>query len=161
MELTLLKRLLLRKKTYVVHNLVPLNFIIKITVHLKKLEKNLEKLRKSALIRHAKNDGNIGFTTRTKFKSSFPEKLTEDFFNENNISFKREERFSRWFVDFLLPGNIVVEIDGKQHLLPERKEKDKIKDEYLKSIGMRVIRIPYRKVDKEFYDQLRNVIDFL
>jgi very-short-patch-repair endonuclease len=53
---------------------------------------------------------------------------------------------------------IAIEIDGRQHELPERKAKDKIKDDYLVSYGWKVFRIKWQKLTKEFRDELKNKI---
>ena len=120
-----------------------------------------EKLRQNALRRHAKKDGNIGFTTRKKFEPSFPEKVTEDFFARHSIEFEREVRIGRWFADFVFNGNTVLEIDGKQHELPERKESDRRKDEYLVKNGYSVTRVPFNGLTPEFFEKLNEFLQRL
>jgi len=103
----------------------------------------MNNLRKSCSARikqrYADGDTSIGWQTRTK--ESYPEKFFRVALEKKEISFKREERIGRWFADFLI-GNLVLEIDGRQH--NDRKEKDAEKDEYLKSQGYLVTRIKWR-----------------
>ena len=97
---------------------------------------------------------------------SKPVKKIKEILTEYNIPFEVEKRFSDLFVirnkkkyplsfDFFLPeNNIVIEYDGEQHFKPQemfggenyyRKcvENDKIKDEYCRTNGIQIIRIPY------------------
>lgn len=113
-----------------------------------------QKLSVNAKTRHAKGDGNIGFRSRKKFQSSFPEKLTEEFFSKRGIKFDREVRLGKWFADFLFVGKIVLEIDGQQHQKPERKAKDEEKDIFLTSQGYRVVRVPFNGPNESFFEGL-------
>ena len=47
----------------------------------------------------------------------------------------------RYFIDFVLPGNIALEIDGGYHFQPDQIEKDKAREEDLTSIGYKVVRL--------------------
>ena len=104
-----------------------------------------------------------GWSHRNKFKQSYAEEYFEKLLNENNLfrnkDFEIEYKQGRWFVDFaFIPNKIAVEIDGKQHELPERKSSDQNKDSYLKNHGWTVFRIPWKKVNKEFYDFLNEKV---
>ena len=56
--------------------------------------------------------------------------------------------FSCYFLDFKI-GNIDLEIDGKQHNYEEQKEKDKIRDKYLRKAGYIVYRIKWKSINSE------------
>ena len=114
-----------------------------------------QKLSENARRRHAKADGNIGFTTRKKFQSSFPELLTEQFLDKRNVKYEREIRFGKWFADFVI-GKSILEIDGQQHRLPDRILKDKEKDAYLSSLGYQVTRIAFNAPNEQFFKELEN-----
>ena len=44
---------------------------------------------------------------------------------------------------------IALEIDGKQHNNIERKKSDKAKDKYLKKLGWKVYRIPWKEIKSD------------
>lgn len=53
--------------------------------------------------------------------------------------FRRQEVFGNYIVDFVsLEAKLIVELDGGQHL--EQQDKDRLRTEYLNSLGYRVIR---------------------
>ncbi len=53
-------------------------------------------------------------------------------------------------MDFFAPkARLVVEVDGSQHTISDPIEKDRIRDGYLTSLGLRVIRLNRREVLKE------------
>ncbi len=90
---------------------------------------------------------------------SYPEKL----FLENlevlnwgkKYSIIREYCVFPYFIDFAFVNEkVAVEIDGSQHLLEDRKERDNKKDELLLKNGWSVIRI----TDKEIKTNLDNVM---
>ena len=89
---------------------------------------------------------------------SYAEKFWIKVLDNNNISYVREYKLSNpnssqyYFLDFYIEigdRKIDLEIDGKQHLLPERIEHDRIRDEYVKSVGIEVYRIPWNKMISE------------
>ncbi len=53
-------------------------------------------------------------------------------------------------MDFFAPKTrLIVEVDGSQHPISDPIEKDRIRDGYLASLGLRVIRLNRREVLKE------------
>lgn len=46
----------------------------------------------------------------------------------------------RFIVDIFVPPNVVVEIDGPHHLSSIKSSRDEIKDEALRSLGLKVLR---------------------
>ncbi len=55
--------------------------------------------------------------------------------------FYRQKPIGDYIVDFFCPGaKLVIEVDGSQHFTDEKAEYDKIRDEYLSSLGLRVLR---------------------
>lgn len=90
---------------------------------------------------------------RTK-QISYPEKCFQNILIANGFDKKykiyREYSIFPYFIDFAFVDlKIAVEIDGSQHLLEERKISDMKKDELLRSLGWRVLRIT---VDKVIHD---------
>jgi len=55
--------------------------------------------------------------------------------------FYRQKPIGDYIVDFFCPGaKLIIEIDGSQHLVGETLEYDRIRDDYLSSFGLRVLR---------------------
>lgn len=66
------------------------------------------------------------------------------------IQFYRQKAIGEYIVDFFAPkARLVVEVDGSQHPISDHIEKDRIRDGYLTSLGLRVIRLNSREVLKE------------
>jgi len=91
---------------------------------------------------------------------SYPEKLCIQYIEKNGLNKKysivREYSVFPYFVDFaFLNEMIAIEIDGSQHLLPERKERDDKKDKLLNDLGWLVIRIS----EKEIKTNIENVFN--
>ena len=63
--------------------------------------------------------------------------------------FYRQKIIGDYIVDFYCPGaKLVVELDGGQHYYGEGIEKDKIRDEYMSTVGLKVLRFSDREVLK-------------
>lgn len=111
----------------------------------------------------AKNGTHNGFPSRKNKAPSFPEKVFIEWFNQKNIKFIRDLKANRFFIDFAFPEKMIgLEIDGGQHEWEERKIKDKIKDEILKSEGWTIIRIKWIKLtDKSYPILVEQFLDFI
>lgn len=85
--------------------------------------------------------------------TSYPERFWIEVLNNNDIGFKREYFFDKkYFLDFYIVVNgkkIDLEIDGKQHLREEHIGHDEIRDEYIKSKGLHVYRIPWNEINSD------------
>jgi very-short-patch-repair endonuclease len=56
--------------------------------------------------------------------------------------FLRQRPIGIFIADFYCHKlKLVIEVDGASHLLAKNRRRDKIKDRYIKSIGLRVMRI--------------------
>lgn len=104
------------------------------------------------------NNGTFsGWKSRTKCQPSFPEKITMEILSELSICLERELPVGKWFIDFAdCNRKIALEIDGKQHDLIERKMSDNKKDDFLKKNGWKVFRIKWKKLTKDFRQELKN-----
>jgi very-short-patch-repair endonuclease/predicted nucleic acid-binding Zn ribbon protein len=97
-----------------------------------------------------------GWASRSKLEPSFPEKVTIELIEELGFKLERELKVHKWFIDFAdIDRKIAVEIDGKQHELPERKASDSEKDAYLTSQGWQVHRIKWKKLTPESREELK------
>lgn len=89
-----------------------------------------------------------------KHQDTYPEIFFKNFFimlgYVEGIDFIREARFLRYRVDFFFRKcNIGIEIDGEQHYrFKEIQEKDRIRDQKLKEIGIEIIRVSWSEVSK-------------
>lgn len=101
-----------------------------LSIHFKKLSN----------ARYKSNDLTIGWKTRSNLRPSYPEKITMEILDSLSISYIREYKIGKYFVDFLI-NSIALEIDGGQHKY--RRDLDKIKDDYLESNNLTVIRIDW------------------
>jgi len=58
-----------------------------------------------------------------------------------NLQFYRQKIIGNYIVDFYCPAvKIVIEIDGGQHFENDNLKKDKERDRYLSSLGLKVLR---------------------
>lgn len=100
-------------------------------------------------------------------KQSFLEKSFEDWLISNNISNYVTEKTiknhltNKWyFVDFYFPDySLIIELDGKQHEKQKHKEKDIDRDDYLTSIGYKVVRISHSEyIQKTKYNLISSLL---
>lgn len=98
---------------------------------------------------------------------SYPEKLFIEYIESNGLDKKysiiREYSVFPYFIDFAFVNQMVaIEIDGSQHLLPERKEKDDKKDKLLNNLGWFVVRISENEIKtniKEVFNKITSILN--
>ncbi len=65
----------------------------------------------------------------------------------DNRKFRRHESIGKYIVDFYCPEEkLVIEVDGAGHLDEENILSDKKRDDFLKSLGLNVLRFPNEEV---------------
>jgi very-short-patch-repair endonuclease len=70
--------------------------------------------------------------------------------------FYRQKTIDNYIVDFYCPkANLIIEVDGSQHYILEGKEKDRKRDNYIASIGIKVLRFS----DKDIFENINGVIE--
>lgn len=109
-----------------------------------------------------KNGTLVGWQKRNV--QSYSESFWQRVLDNNHIDYrgpnypvKKRDRKNNYFLDFFIEvgdKKIDLEIDGKQHKYPDRAQKDKIRDEYLTSIGFIVYRIDWNEIKSEVGKQL-------
>lgn len=102
---------------------------------------------------------------RTK-NISYPEKVFLEKITElgwdKKYSIVRELSVFPFFVDFAFVNeNVAIEIDGSQHLLPDRKERDEKKDRLLIENGWTIIRISEKEIKKNIEETLTKIENVL
>ena len=83
---------------------------------------------------------------------SYPEQFWIKVLENNNIEFKHNFPFGKYFLDFYIEisdRKIDLEIDGKQHKYADRHESDIVRDEFVKSRGVEVFRIDWNSINTE------------
>ena len=78
------------------------------------------------------------------------------------VQFYRQKPVGNYIVDFYCPkANLVVEIDGSQHYEESGMENDGVRDEYMRSIGLTVLRFSNREVLGNLTGVIEKVYDNL
>ena len=77
--------------------------------------------------------------------------LWYDFLKSYPATFRRQKQFGHYIVDFYCASaKLVVELDGSQHYEPEVERRDIVRDEYLSSLGLTVLRFGNADIDIHF-----------
>src|ERR1700732_1246211 len=67
----------------------------------------------------------------------------------------RQKPIGRFIVDFYCPkAKLVIELDGGQHYSEPMQVKDQIRDRYMESIGLKVLRFS----DSDLFENLTGVL---
>ena len=79
-----------------------------------------------------------------------------------SYKFRRQHIIGRYITDFVcLAKNLVIEIDGLIHQLPENKESDGIRDQWLEEHGYKVIRFSNEEVTNDLDIVLNKILEAL
>lgn len=74
------------------------------------------------------------------------------------LQFYRQKPILNYIVDFYCPAaNLVIECDGSQHFTDEGLEADRIRDEALAQLGLKVLRFDNGQVLKEGKEVLEEI----
>ncbi len=85
--------------------------------------------------------------------------LWYDYLKKLPYTIQRQKPIGEYIVDFYCAqAKLVIEIDGSQHGTPEGIEADRIRDAYMASIGLRVIRYPNYMVRRNFYGVCSDIL---
>ena len=77
--------------------------------------------------------------------------LWYDFLKDIGVPIYRQKVIGPYIVDFYCSqAKLVIELDGSQHYEDENEKKDKVRDEYLVSLGMKVLRYSNLDVNSNF-----------
>ncbi len=75
-----------------------------------------------------------------------------------NYQFYRQKIIGNYIVDFYCPkSNLIIELDGGQHYSDEGMKKDEIRDAYMKSLGLRVLRFS----DGDVFNNIKGVLEVI
>jgi very-short-patch-repair endonuclease len=74
----------------------------------------------------------------------------------------RQQIIGDYIVDFYCPAaRLVIEIDGGQHCLPEGIQKDRVRDGYLDSLGLTVLRFSDTDVLTNIDGVMERILEFV
>ena len=69
------------------------------------------------------------------------------------VRFNRQRVISDYIVDFYCDkAKLIVELDGSQHFEETGLASDRERDEYLESLGLKILRFSNLDIDKNFYE---------
>ena len=87
--------------------------------------------------------------------------LWYQFLKEYPIQFKRQVTCRDYILDFYCPKvKLAIELDGSYHYTSQVSKKDKIRNEYLNSLGITVLRFSNREIHQDFHAVCKQ-IDYL
>ena len=82
-------------------------------------------------------------------------KLWYEFLRNYPVRFQRQKAIGNYIVDFYCPKlKLIIEINGEQHYLPENKEYEQKRTEFLEKSGYRILSFYNSDISRTFY---RNV----
>ena len=85
--------------------------------------------------------------------------LWYDFLRRLPFNVRRQHNIENYIVDFYVAEKkLVIEIDGRQHLLPEHKESDRQRDSDLAAWGITVLRYSNDSVNNNFYAVTKDIL---
>ena len=86
-------------------------------------------------------------------------KLWYQFLKFLPLTIRRQKNISNYIVDFYCAkAKIVIELDGSQHYKERGKQSDIERDNYLKSLGIKVLRYSNLDVNKNFEGVCKDII---
>ena len=91
--------------------------------------------------------------SRTLRKNMTPEErhLWYDFLKGLNVTVNRQRVIGQYIVDFYCScARLVIEIDGSQHYEDKGHREDIVRDEYLSSLGITVVRYSNYEINRNF-----------
>ena len=76
--------------------------------------------------------------------------------------FYRQKPIGEYIVDFYCPkAKLVVEVDGGQHFTVDKASNDRVRDEYMRSLGLTILRFSNSEVLNNTDSVAETVYDFL
>ena len=88
--------------------------------------------------------------------------LWYDFLKSLPFPVHRQKVIGRYITDFYIPAaRIVIELDGMQHGEEENHEADEIRDRFLLSHGIRVLRYTNADINQNFVNVCESISSFL
>ena len=88
--------------------------------------------------------------------------LWYDFLKNQSLTFNRQKVLRNYIVDFYCASaKLVIEIDGSQHYEDIGKKKDIQRDNFLKSLGLRVLRYSNYDINHNFEGVCADILNHI
>ena len=88
--------------------------------------------------------------------------LWYDFLKTLPVMVHRQKVIGNYIADFYIAeAQLVIELDGSQHYEPSGKQSDQIRDAYLKSIGLTVLRYSNSDISQRFREVCQDILNNL
>ena len=89
-------------------------------------------------------------------------KLWHLFLKRLPLTVNRQKNIGNYIADFYIHKfNLVIEIDGRQHILPEQRIADEERDKELWAYGITVFRYTNEDVDYKFHAVCEDILRYL
>ena len=80
----------------------------------------------------------------------------------DGFKFRRQHSIDRYILDFFCPtANLAIKLDGNSHYSAEAIEYDRTRDNYLQSVGIKIIRYSNYEVYENLDGVLKNIRSYL
>ena len=112
----------------------------------------------------AKRNENLNELARELRKNMTREEkhLWYDFLKKLPLTVKRQTIIGNYIIDFYIDNKqIAIEVDGRQHRLPEHIEADAKRDSELKVLGIKVLRYSNKDVNENFNAVCKDILKHL
>ena len=87
-------------------------------------------------------------------------RLWYDFLKKLPLNINRQKVIGNYIVDFYCSEkNTVIEIDGSQHYEEDAIYKDKIREDFLKSLGLKIIRYSNYDINRNFEGVCQDILN--
>jgi len=88
--------------------------------------------------------------------------LWYDFLKQLPITVHRQKVIENYIVDFYIASSkIAIELDGSQHYEEKGKENDKKRDEFLRGLGIRILRYANSDIHRNFQGVCQDILNHL
>ena len=79
--------------------------------------------------------------------------------NEAELRFRKQHAVEDYVLDFYCaPARLAIEVDGEAHGRGDRPERDRVRDAWLVSRGLRVLRYPAAEILSNTDDVVRQIV---
>ena len=75
------------------------------------------------------------------------------------LTVNRQKNIRNYIIDFYIHShNLAIEIDGRQHILPEHKAADHERDQELSALGITVLRYSNQDINRNFQSVCEDIL---
>ena len=106
------------------------------------------------------NENNVESSRKLRKNMTREEKhLWYDFLKKMPCTVNRQKNIGNFIVDFFISKyRIVIEVDGRQHKMPEHEKADKERDSELSMLGIKVLRYTNKDINCRFNEVCKDIL---